>query len=369
MSAICTTKAKVLASKKLKATNFQRPAQRFRRGSKASVSGAVADTFDFPTQLVGMSSDNRAGVYVDPATGAAGMQNAEDILEWLSQINKWHDAIFGFKGGRYNVIVAAVNGASDGSGGAYHYGCDFSTGADLYVDTATGNSPMVLGLVAAELSEAYMGPNASLGQTQPLNWGCGYSNGEALSRRCAEECVALIGAPGVMDGYATASSWDGSDWITKTEQTDQDYVSIGAGACAIDWLVKNGHPLYAIAQAPGDTLADAYEELTGQPGTGFLGILWPAVQAVGTLTNDYPFTGGPNPSGAIPGGSSPPPPPPPPPPGLVPLTGTLDPVTYAIVMGPVTPPAPPTLGDALSRAGLSPEAAACVEEFVKLMKR
>lgn len=263
--------------------------------------------FDVPTSLVGKTPDGRCAVYYDPATGSQGLKNAQDVLGWAPQIVRWHDQVFGTTGGTHNLIVCDLSsGAHDGSGGAYHYGCDFSSGADLYCDCAYGNSALVAGLYAAELSEAYMGAGQN-----PAPWGCGFSNGEGLSRRCADEVVALVGFPGAMDGYSAANSWDtADDWISKTESTDGNYDSIGAAVLFIDWMIKNGSPLYKIAQAPGSTCAAAYAALTGDAPYNAYPKLKAAVSGLSGHGNDFPFTGGANPGGAVPGGAPPPPPPP-----------------------------------------------------------
>ena len=57
-------------------------------------------------------------------------------------------------------------------------------------------------------------------------WGCGYSNGEGLSRFCAEQETP----PNTLNGFETGPAWAGAgfpDWVSKTEQTDRDGVSTG----------------------------------------------------------------------------------------------------------------------------------------------
>jgi hypothetical protein len=87
------------------------------------------------------------------------------------------------------------------------------------------------------------------------------------------------------------------DWVTRTEQTDQDAVSTGCGMAFISWLLGQGHRLAQIAQAMvglGDsgTLAALYAQLTGDSASN----AWPkfqaAVQALpGGVTTDDPFNG------------------------------------------------------------------------------
>jgi hypothetical protein len=52
-------------------------------------------------------------------------------------------------------------GGNDGSGGAYHYGCDFTSGGVLYVDATFANTTvdpleLEIGLYVAELSESFL---------------------------------------------------------------------------------------------------------------------------------------------------------------------------------------------------------------------
>ncbi len=43
-------------------------------------------------------------------------------------------ALPGIPGGNVTVSIVPRSAANDGSGGSYHNGCDFATGADLYID-------------------------------------------------------------------------------------------------------------------------------------------------------------------------------------------------------------------------------------------
>ena len=80
--------------------------------------------------------------------------------------------------------VIPGSGKNDGSGGAYHHGCDFTSGGVMYVDATFANTTanpldLEVSLYIAELSECCMG-------AQGRGWGCGSSNGEGLSRFLAE---------------------------------------------------------------------------------------------------------------------------------------------------------------------------------------
>jgi hypothetical protein len=222
-------------------------------------------------------------VFVDPTLGAPALQNARDLLKDADRVADANDTIFGSTGGAVSVVVFALGGASDGTGGADHMGCDYVSGAAIEVCASFGNSARVSALFEAELSECSMGGNL-----------CGVSTGEALSRWCA----AVIGANALSD-FATAPVWvnDGMpDYVSQTDPTDQDADSTGCGMAFLSWLMSQGHSLSAIAQAMtqlGDTgtLAQLYSTLTGDAATN----AWPqfiaAAQALPQITSDDPFGG------------------------------------------------------------------------------
>ena len=98
-------------------------------------------------------------------------------MSWANRPYLDMESFFGINGGAVQVIIAPLSGNNDGSGGAYHYGCDFVSGGTLYLDAtfaATINPvDLEVALYVAELSECFMG-------AQGKGWGCGYSNGEGL---------------------------------------------------------------------------------------------------------------------------------------------------------------------------------------------
>jgi hypothetical protein len=223
-------------------------------------------------------------VYVDPTLGQAGLQNAQDLLNDADRVVSANDSIFGTTGGPVSVIVFALGGQTDGTGGADHNGCDYITGNAIEADASFGNSARVSALFEAELSECSMDNNL-----------CGESTGEALSRWCA----AVIGNNALAD-FATAPTWvqDGmADWVNQTENTDQDADSTGCGMAFISWMISQGYGLEKIAPAMvnlGDagTFAQLYATLTGDSASS----AWPNFQnAVQNLpngvTSDDPFGG------------------------------------------------------------------------------
>jgi hypothetical protein len=224
-------------------------------------------------------------VYVDPNLGGPGLQNAADLVNDADRVVAANDQIFGTTGGPVSVIVFALDGATDGTGGADHLGCDYTTGAAIEVCASFGNSARVSALFEAELSECSMGGNL-----------CGVSTGEALSRWCA----AVIGNNALPD-FATAPTWanDGMpDYIDETDPTDQNPDSTGCGMAFISWLLSQGFSLNQIAQGlvaltASGTFARLFATLTSQTPDN----AWPAFQAAvqdlpNGITNDDPFGGG-----------------------------------------------------------------------------
>jgi hypothetical protein len=240
-------------------------------------------TFTGTATLVGTSSSG-VTVYVDESLGGQGTQNAQSLLSAADSVVAQNNTIFAITGGPVDVIIYALGGATDGTGGADHGGCDFTTGNAIEVDASFGSPNRVIGLFEAELSECAMNGNL-----------CGYSTGEALSRWCA----AVVSSNALSD-FVTAPSWAQAgmpNWVDQTEQTDQDPVSTGCGMAFISWLLSQGHHLSQIAQAMvslGDagTLAALYAQLTGDAATNAWSKFQSAVAALpGGVTSDDPFNG------------------------------------------------------------------------------
>jgi len=234
------------------------------------------------SQLVGTSPSGRVTVYVDPSLGAAALQNAQDLLNDADRVAQANDAIFGTTGGAVSVIVFALGGATDGTGGADHGGCDYSTGNAIEVDVSYGNSTRVSALFEAELSECSMGGNL-----------CGSSTGEALSRWCAAST-----SNNALSDFATAPQWfqDGMpDFVDQTDPTDQNADSIGCGMAFLSWLMSKGYPLSQIAPAmvalgTNGTLAQLYANLTSDSASNAWSNFQAAVQALPNgVTSDDPF--------------------------------------------------------------------------------
>ncbi len=236
------------------------------------------------SQFVGTSPSGRVTVYVDPTVGAPALQNAQDLVNDADRVVAANDSIFGTAGGAVSVIVFALGGATDGTGGADHMGCDYTTGAAIEVCAAFGNSARVSALFEAELSECSMNGNL-----------CGLSTGEALSRWCAEAI-----SNNALADFATAPQWaqDGEpDYVNQTDPTDQNADSTGCGMAFLSWIMSQGYGLERIAPAmvaAGDagTLAQLYATLTSDSAAN----AWPnfqnALQSLPNgVTSDDPFGG------------------------------------------------------------------------------
>ena len=250
------------------------------RGARAAA-GPAWPTFTGTAQLVGTSTSG-VSVYMDPSLGQSGVQNAQDLLADADRVVRANDTIFNIAGAPVDIVVFALGGKTDGTGGADHGGCTFTNGNAIEVDASFGNSARVSALFEAELSECAM--NGQL---------CGESTGEALSRWCA----AVVGNNALTD-FATAPVWaqDGMpDWVDQLEPTDQGADSTGCGMAFLSWVLSQGHSLAEVAQAMvalGDsgTLAQLYGQVTGNPATGAWSGFTAAIDGLpGGVTSDDPF--------------------------------------------------------------------------------
>ena len=205
----------------------------------AKSAGAISwPSYTGVSQLLGSTPDGRVTIYVDPSLGVAGLRNAQDLLADAPRIVKANDALFGTTGGPVNVIVFALGGATDGTGGADHMACDYVSGQNIEVDASFGSSMRVSALFEAELSECSMGGNL-----------CGESTGESLSRRCAMEVSA-----NALPDFATGPTWaaDGMpNFIDSVDPTDQNFDATGCGMVFLSWMMSKafGYSLAQIAQA------------------------------------------------------------------------------------------------------------------------
>lgn len=254
---------------------------------------AAGAGFDFPTQLIGKTPDGLATLYVDPALGSAGVTDAQAVLAGTPAILSANAGYFAPKtpAPAIEIVLAALGGRTDGTGGAYHYGCNYKIGGVIYVCYAAGDAGTMLALLEAEVSECSMGK-------QSKGWMCGQSNGEALSRLLAE--LVSGGPDGKLASFASGPAWDQAgrpNWIDATEPTDQSYPSIGCGMVYLYWMISLGHDAAKLAQAgcpKKKTLAANYAAITGKA------TAWAdfkaAVDALpaGAISGDNPWGGNPS---------------------------------------------------------------------------
>lgn len=259
-----------------------------RKPRPAGATGPAAPawpSYQGTSEFVGTSPSGRVTVYVDPTLGAQALKNAKDLVSDGDRIANANDAFFGTTGGPVSAIIFALGGVTDGTGGADHGGCDYTSGGAIEVCAAFGKSERVSALFEAELSECSMGGDL-----------CGVSTGEALSRWCA----AQIGNNALSD-FATAPTWaqDGMpNYVDKTDPTDQRADSIGCGMAFLSWLKSQGYVLDQIAPAmvklgTKGTLAQLYAKLTSQAASGAWASFEAAVKALPKgVSSDDPFGSG-----------------------------------------------------------------------------
>lgn len=116
------------------------------------------------SQFVGISPSGRVTVYFDPSLGNPALQNAEDLVNDADRVATANDALFASVGGPVSVIVFALGGMTDGTGGADHMGCDYINGAAIEVCASFGSSARVSALFEAELKRMFDGREPVRGQ-------------------------------------------------------------------------------------------------------------------------------------------------------------------------------------------------------------
>jgi hypothetical protein len=223
---------------------------------------AAPGGFDMPVTQIG--STPHVSVYIDnslpngPATTLANQMLGQVEAAYLKDVAYFSPQV---NQAPVTMVIANLSSGNDGSGGAYHYGCDLTSGGVLYCDADFADPTAEVGLFIAELDEAFQGDPSNPNQ----GWGCGFSNGEAHSRVAA--FLASGGPHGSLAAFTTGPAWDQAgrpNWVDTTEQTDKDSVSTGCGMIFIDWLFSLGNNLPQITQAAAPTLAGVYQNLTGK---------------------------------------------------------------------------------------------------------
>ncbi len=243
----------------------------------------------------------------------------------IAQVRRFHydGPVYDFESPLGWILVNGICTSNCGFGAA---------GGDWYADVAH-DARMTFGLVMAEVCESYMG-------LQAKGWNCGGSGGEGLSRFLAE--IVSGGPNGSLGAFSSGASWDGTDWISRDQGTDQDYPSIGCAILYCWWMTFKGYTVQQITQAgePNGTLATNYAALTGRPASQAFADFKAAVAAVGGpggFQGDDPWNA-PTPPFPLPA---------PQPTGPTAPTGPTSPTGPTVPTGPTTPtgptaPPPPT---------------------------
>jgi hypothetical protein len=251
----------------------------FVKQREAIPAGAPRTAADGGPYTLGGSTTNFQVSYED-ALGANGPVLADAVLQTCEADYAGLRAWFGGltpSGLPFTIFVVT------GSFGAYHASC---AATELHLAAFDGsNADLVRMLMVAEADEVMMA-------AQNVGWDCGASHGEGLSRVLSTELY-----PAQLNGFATAASWLDSnrpDWVTSTEPTDQNYVSIGCATLFLNYLrYQLGHNLKEIVGAGAPTLAQVYTNLSGKsdafaPFNTLLQQRFPVGQPSG-LTDDNPF--------------------------------------------------------------------------------
>jgi hypothetical protein len=263
----------------MNAREFISPNSQRKARTPEQIAGGLSFGLDYPATQVGVNG--KVTVAYDPLLGAQGLTLAQEFLNACAGPYNDMETFFGITGGAVEVVIVPLSGNNDGSGGAYHYGCDFASGGVLYLDATFANTTstplgLEIDLYIAELSECFMGP-------QNKGWGCGFSNGEGLSRFCAELYNPL---PSI---FVTGPTWAQAgfpDWVSQTRQYDRDDVATGCAIVYIYWMRSLGFTVTEIIQAGGTTLSANYQKLTGK--TTAYQNLKAALQGL-SVTSDNPF--------------------------------------------------------------------------------
>ena len=212
-------------------------------------------------------------VAYDNTLRSEGQALADAILGRCEQdLSQLRSFFGGASAGPFSIFI------DPGTFGAYHFSC-----AGTEIHCAAFDLENFLN--CAEVDEVLMAAQAK-------GWNCGASAGEGLSRVLATELH-----PASLGRFASASHWLNSprpDWVTRTEGTDRDYVSIGCATLFINYLRHQLHFSFAqIVQAGGTTLQQTYERLTGSadafgPFASLLEARFPPGVTV-NLPSDNPF--------------------------------------------------------------------------------
>jgi hypothetical protein len=223
---------------------------------------AAGRPFDFPVTRWG--STPNSVVFYETSLGSVGSDIARAVSSRFEGDFARLTDFFGVTAlpKPLNIIIAAIGGIKDGSGGAYHYACDAE---DIYVDVKIEPS------LDPDRTNFFVVTQAVdvFGALQNKGWDCGASNGTALKRVLATELY-----PKEIDGFTTAAAWLDSplrpDFVNANNQTDADPVATGCAVLFLNYMhTQLKIPWDKIVQAGGPTPGQTYANL-GLGNDGFV---------------------------------------------------------------------------------------------------
>lgn len=197
----------------------------------------------------------------------------------LATLQKW----FGIQGGfgPANKVTVLVDGSilPGALGKNFGYASDGTTKIIVTpFSTTAGGDAAARAVFVAEMSEVLMDQRNQ--RYKRTTWIANYSTGEALST----VCEALIHPEGyyapvpplgpriwkwlsVIPHLPYDPGVARENWIDRTDDTDQNFASIGCGVLFLYYLLsEKGYSIQDIIAQGGSTLEETYHNLTGQSG-------------------------------------------------------------------------------------------------------
>ena len=222
----------------------------FYRTDRLTAPAVVGDPSQLkvPANLQGQTQ--HFAVYVDPALGADGRQDAQVVL---AKCETDYAAVSGYFGGIPAGPFAVI--LFSNPNGAYHMTC---AATDLFCDATANpsNGDHSEFLNVAEFVEVFEA-------AQGKGWDCGKGNGEGLSRVLATDPY-----PQQLDGFATAASWLDSarhDFVDHNFNGDTNSLANGCSVLFLNWLrFQLKFSWQQIVGAASPTLGKTYQTLTGK---------------------------------------------------------------------------------------------------------
>jgi hypothetical protein len=197
-------------------------------------------------------------VSVDSGLGHTGTAIANSLLQTCEQDFL---TLQGYFGGITPASMPFHLIVTSGNQGASHATCSATA---LSIGAHSGSEPFMRSLVIAEEDEVF---EKDFGH----GWNCGFSNGEGLSRVLANDMVpgvepaGFVSPPVWLDGPSDISGVLREDWVSKTDETDTNYFSIGCSVLFLNWMrFQLNFTWKQIIAAGAATLAHTYKNLTGK---------------------------------------------------------------------------------------------------------